>query len=216
MGAWRRMFKGRAKCTKAAAREPSTAGVQGCCYWSLQGRSVIGMVVSSSEADSSPPICVGSVEPLDIRRTATACGLTITRSTSCSIRSRSANAAGSSIDRRWRANAVQHKLLDLGRRRTGDVASLLFSVLQERVGDIVAVAHPQLVRVSRAHAVAAVIVDATGQNAGRAPEPDLAGYRIGGKLGLHRLRTGRGRGSAHALQREPRPGIPPRRCRSGS
>jgi hypothetical protein len=30
--------------------------------------------------------------------------------------------------------------------------------------------------------------NAAGQNAGRAPEPDLAGHRIGAKLGLHRLK----------------------------
>ena len=57
-----------------------------------------------------------------------------------------------------------------------------FSVLQERVGDIIAVAHPKLVRMGRAHAVAAVIVDAAGQNACRAPEPHLAGDRVGGYL----------------------------------
>jgi hypothetical protein len=39
----------------------------------------------------------------------------------------------------------------------------------------------------RTHPVAAVIVDATGQNAGRTPEPNLASYRIGGELGLHCL-----------------------------
>src|ERR1700674_4839117 len=40
----------------------------------------------------------------------------------------------------------------------------------------------------RAHAVAAVIEDATGQDAGGTPEPNFAGNRIGGKLGLDGLK----------------------------
>ena len=39
----------------------------------------------------------------------------------------------------------------------------------------------------RAHAVAAVVEEAAGQNGGRAPEPDLPGGGVGGALGLHGL-----------------------------
>jgi hypothetical protein len=44
-------------------------------------------------------------------------------------------------------------------------------------------AHAELVRMRQAHAVAAVVEEATGQNGGRAPEPD----GVGGALGLHGL-----------------------------
>ncbi|PZR87899.1 MAG: hypothetical protein DLM68_07980 [Hyphomicrobiales bacterium] len=38
-----------------------------------------------------------------------------------------------------------------------------------------------------AHAVAAVIEEAAGQNGDRAPEPDLPGDGVGGAPGLHGL-----------------------------
>src|ERR1700720_2582792 len=50
--------------------------------------------------------------------------------------------------------------------------------------DVVAVAHAALVRVGRAHAVAAIIEDATGQNGGRALEPNLPLDGAGGEPGL--------------------------------
>ena len=125
---------------------------------------------------------------LDMRRTSKACGLTITRSTWRSIRSRSAAAAWNApVDCKVPADAVQHEWLDLGRRHARDAAGLVLSVLQERVRDIIAVAHAELVRMRRAHAVAAVVEDAAGQNGGRAPEPDLPGDGVGGELGLHGL-----------------------------
>src|SRR5258708_7586536 len=85
------------------------------------------------------------------------------------------------------ADAVKHQLLDLGRRHARHAASFVLPVLQERMGYIVAVTHPQLVRVGRAHAIATIIENAAGQNAGRVPESDFPSNRIGGKLGLHRL-----------------------------
>ena len=39
----------------------------------------------------------------------------------------------------------------------------------------------------RAHAVAAVVEEAAGQNGGSAPEPDMPGDGVGGALGLHGL-----------------------------
>ena len=49
------------------------------------------------------------------------------------------------------------------------------------------VTHTELVRVRRAHAVAAVVEEATGQKGGSAPELDLPGDGVGGALGLHGL-----------------------------
>ena len=52
---------------------------------------------------------------------------------------------------------------------------------------IIPVTHTELVRVRRAHAVAAVVEEATGQKGGSAPELDLPGDGVGGALGLHGL-----------------------------
>src|SRR6266852_7111979 len=58
------------------------------------------------------------------------------------------------------------------------------------MGDIVAVAHPELVGVRRAHAVAAVIEDAAGKDGRRALQPDLPVDGVGGEFFLHHLEQG--------------------------
>jgi Tripartite tricarboxylate transporter family receptor len=83
------------------------------------------------------------------------------------------------------ADTFEHERLDVRCRDAGDAACLIVSLLQESVGDIVPVTHPLLVRVRRAHAVAAVIEDAARQNGGRALEPNLPFDGVGGELGLH-------------------------------
>src|ERR1700732_5343714 len=55
------------------------------------------------------------------------------------------------------------------------------------MGDIVTVAHPELVGVSRAHPVAAGVEDATSENGRRALESNLPVDGVGGELGLHGL-----------------------------
>jgi hypothetical protein len=58
-----------------------------------------------------------------------------------------------------------------GCRHPWDAAGLIPSVLQERAGHVVAVAHSKLVRMGGAHAIAAIIINAPGKNAGSSPEP---------------------------------------------
>src|SRR6516225_3888960 len=82
------------------------------------------------------------------------------------------------------ADGIEHESLNFGRRHPSNAARLGGSLLHERVRDIIAIAHPELVGVRRSHAVAVVIEDATGQNGGRAPEPVLPSHRAGGELGL--------------------------------
>ena len=85
------------------------------------------------------------------------------------------------------ADAVAHEGLDLGGRHAGDAACLGLAILQDRMRHIIPVAHAALVRMRRAHAVAAVVEEAAGQNGGRAPEPDPSRDGVGGALGLHGL-----------------------------
>src|ERR1700730_13778273 len=85
------------------------------------------------------------------------------------------------------ADAVAHEGLDLGGRHAGDAAYFGLSILQDRMRHIIPVAHAALVRMRRAHPVAAVVEQAPGQNGGRAPEPDLPGDGVGGARGLHAL-----------------------------
>jgi len=85
------------------------------------------------------------------------------------------------------ADAVEHKGLDLGGRYACDTARFGLSPLQDRVRNIISVTHTELVGVRRAHAVAAVIEDATSQNGWRTFEPDLPRDGIGDELGLHGL-----------------------------
>jgi hypothetical protein len=62
------------------------------------------------------------------------------------------------------ADALKYELFDLGGRHAPDTANLTPSLLQERMRHIVPIAHAELVGVRRAHAVAAVIEDAAGEN----------------------------------------------------
>ena len=78
-------------------------------------------------------------------------------------------------------------MFDLRRRHARDAPRSLLSVLQERVGDIIAIAGAVLVRMRRAHAVAAVIVDAPGQDGGPPSELDFARDRIGSEVLLYRF-----------------------------
>ncbi len=68
----------------------------------------------------------------------------------------------------------------LGGRHAGDAACFDLPILQNRLRHIVPVTHAELVRMRRAHAVAAVVKEAAGQNGGSAPEPDLPGDGVGG------------------------------------
>jgi hypothetical protein len=86
------------------------------------------------------------------------------------------------------ADAVAHEGLNLGGRHAGDVACLGLAILQKRLRHIIPVAHAVLVRMRRAHPVAAVVEEATSQNGGRAPEPNPPGDGVGGALGLHSLK----------------------------
>src|SRR5215211_2116358 len=86
------------------------------------------------------------------------------------------------------AKVLEHQLLDVGGRHADDAACLRLSVLQDCVRYIIAVAQAALVGVRRAHAVAAVVEDAAGENGGRALEPHLPCHGTGGKLGLHGLK----------------------------
>src|ERR1700733_579841 len=86
-----------------------------------------------------------------------------------------------------RPNAIHYQLLAFRRRHPWDAAGLIPSALQQRAGHIIAVAHSELVRMGRAHAMAAIIKETPGENAGSSPKPDFAGNSVGGKPGLHRL-----------------------------
>ena len=85
------------------------------------------------------------------------------------------------------ADTVEHEGLDFRCRDSCNAACFVLSLLQDRMRHIIPVAHTELVGVRRAHAVAAVVKDATGQNGGRALEPDLSRDSVGGELGLHGL-----------------------------
>jgi hypothetical protein len=61
------------------------------------------------------------------------------------------------------------------------------AILQERLRDVIPVARALLVRMRRAHAIAAIVEEAAGQEGGRASEPDLPGDGVGGEFFLHGL-----------------------------
>src|SRR5712692_918820 len=88
------------------------------------------------------------------------------------------------------ADAIEHERLDLGGGHPGDAAGLCLPLLQNRMGDIVAVANSELVGVGRAHPAAAVVEDAAGQDGGRALQPDLPVDGVGGEFFLHGLEQG--------------------------
>src|SRR5262249_37469846 len=85
------------------------------------------------------------------------------------------------------ADAVEQEGFYLRGRYPRDAARFCLPALPKRGRDVVTVAHAELVRMGRAHAVAAVVEDAAGENGARAFKPNLAGDRVSGKLGLHRL-----------------------------
>src|SRR6266516_1912411 len=64
------------------------------------------------------------------------------------------------------AEAIEHERLDLGGGEPGDAAGARLPFLQNRMGDVVAVAHPELVGVGRAHPAAAVVENAAGEDGG--------------------------------------------------
>ena len=86
--------------------------------------------------------------------------------------------------------------------------------LQHGLRDVVTVAHTTLVGVAGAHTVAAIVKQAPGQKGGRAAQPAAPRHGLGGKLGLHGLEQRPSSGSARGRHDEPRPGRPPRRCRT--
>jgi len=59
--------------------------------------------------------------------------------------------------------------------------------LQHGLRDVIAVADAALVGVSWAHAVAAIVKEATAQDGGRAPQSAAPRHCLGRELGLHRL-----------------------------
>src|SRR3984893_3306943 len=85
------------------------------------------------------------------------------------------------------ADAVANEGLDLGGRHAGDAACFGLAILQNRMRHIIPVADAALVRMRRAHPVAAVVEETAGQNGGRAPETDQPDDGVGGALGLHGL-----------------------------
>jgi len=65
------------------------------------------------------------------------------------------------------ADAIEHQGLDLGRRHPHDTAGFAPPALQHRLRHIITVANAALAGMARAHAVAAVVEEAAGQEAGR-------------------------------------------------
>ena len=65
-------------------------------------------------------------------------------------------------------NRLGNKRLDVGRRDAGDRTCLGLAVLQQRLRDIVAIAHAFLVGVARTHRIAAIVEDPTREHGGRA------------------------------------------------
>src|ERR1700758_3753119 len=84
-------------------------------------------------------------------------------------------------------DAVTNQTLDLWSRHAGDAAGFRLAILQQRLRDIVTVAHALLVGMRRAHAIAAVIKKAVDENGGRASQADLPINGVGGELCLHGL-----------------------------
>jgi len=68
------------------------------------------------------------------------------------------------------------QFLDVRRRDAGDAAGFVLAVLQHGLRDIVAIAHALLVGMARAHQVAAIIEEKTGEEGRRARPPQLASH----------------------------------------
>src|ERR1700724_2749316 len=80
------------------------------------------------------------------------------------------------------AHAITHEAFDLGSRHAGDAPCFRLAILQQRMRDIVQVARTLLVRMRRAHPVAAVVEEAAREKSGLASGPDLPGDGVGGSL----------------------------------
>src|SRR6266446_7464078 len=80
--------------------------------------------------------------------------------------------------------------LDLGGGNAADQSGRRGLILQQSLGDVIAVAGAALVGVGWAHAVATSVKKAPAQDGGRAPQPAAPRARLGRKLGLHRREQG--------------------------
>ncbi len=81
----------------------------------------------------------------------------------------------------------QDERLELGCGNTADRSGRVRFFLQHGLGDVIAVARAVLICVGRAHAVAALIKKAAGQEGGRAPQPAAPRHCLSSKLALHRV-----------------------------
>src|SRR5215211_5672008 len=77
--------------------------------------------------------------------------------------------------------------LDLGGRHAADRSGRLGLLLQHGLADVVAVAGTSLVGVARAHAVAALVKQAAGQEGGRAAQPVESTSRPSATMALPRI-----------------------------
>ena len=80
----------------------------------------------------------------------------------------------------------QDERLELGCGNTADRSRRVRFFLQHGLGDVIAVARAALVGVGWAHAVAAMVEKAPGQERGQTPQPAAPRHRLIGKLALHR------------------------------
>jgi hypothetical protein len=80
--------------------------------------------------------------------------------------------------------------LDFSRRHAADQSGCLRVLLQHGLGDIVAIAGASFVGVARAHAVAAIIEEATAQERGPTAQPAAPGHRLRRKPRLHGIEQG--------------------------
>src|SRR5262249_56516682 len=85
------------------------------------------------------------------------------------------------------ANAITHEAFDLRGRHAGDAAGFGLAILQQRLRDIIPVAHTLLVCMCRAHPVAAIIIKASREKSGRASQADVPANAVGGEFFLRGL-----------------------------
>src|SRR6266705_693242 len=156
----------------------------------VQGTAIVLMVEMAGSDDVLAPSWASSscaCSTICLNRSATWFALNVTRSRWRSTRSRSL--PGNC----WPAPLVvvftqrcQDERLELGCGNTADRSGRMRFFLQHGLGDVIAVARAALICVGRAHAVAALIKKAAGQEGGRAPQPAAPRHRLIGKLALHR------------------------------
>src|SRR6516165_1864815 len=82
-------------------------------------------------------------------------------------------------------HCLNHDALYVGRGYARDAASLIFSLLQDRVGHIITVSRALLIGMGWRHPIAAIVEDAPGEDCRRAPEPQRPGSGTGSELRLH-------------------------------